>query len=434
MNAVGLGLFLVLLAMLVLAPRRWAAVALLLGALYVTRGQVLEIGPANLTVPRLLVLAGFVRVLLRGERIANGMHTVDWLVLLWAAILIGTSAAHTPDAWLFRSGVVLTEVGSYFLFRVFLQDTEDLRHVFRIACLALLPVAVFMLLEKQSGENMFGALGGVNEFSPVREGQVRASGPFAHPILAGTVGAAGIAMALGIWRSDRIFALCGLLAGACIVYTCTSSGPILMVAAILFALSVWFVRDHVRVILALAAAGIVALSMLMNDPVYFLVARIDLSGGSTGYFRAQLIRSSLEHLPEWWLAGTDYTRHWMPSGIYANSYHTDITNHLLWMGVLGGLPLAFAFLALLLWAFGSAGRAMRLHASSTPQQQFLIWSLGASLFGFFATFWSISLFDQSVVFFWLIVAAIQCVAYGLSTQASESMVDTPGRGLTELTA
>ncbi len=64
------------------------------------------------------------------------------------------------------------------------------------------------------------------------------------------------------------------------------------------------------------------------------MARIDIIGGSQGYYRAQLIRSSLEHLSEWWATGTDYTRHWMSSGIYANNRHTDITNHFLAMGVM----------------------------------------------------------------------------------------------------
>src|SRR3954451_5185382 len=113
MNTVGTTLLVTLGLLVLLAPRRWAALALILGALYVTRGQVLEIGPANFTVPRVLVFIGFIRVLLRRERIAGGMHRVDWLVLTWACILIGTSVAHVSSALLFRSGMVWTEVGCY---------------------------------------------------------------------------------------------------------------------------------------------------------------------------------------------------------------------------------------------------------------------------------------------------------------------------------
>ena len=66
------------------------------------------------------------------------------------------------------------------------------------------------------------------------------------------------------------------------------------------------------------------------------------------YHRAALIESAIKHLDEWWLAGTDYTRHWMPSGIPANENHTDLTNHYIAMGVMGGLLLLLLFIWLLL--------------------------------------------------------------------------------------
>ena len=90
MNSLGIALLSAFALAMLFAPRRWAALALVLSALYVTRGQVLEIGPANFTVPRVLILIGFIRILLRGESVATGMHSVDRLVLLWAAVLIAT--------------------------------------------------------------------------------------------------------------------------------------------------------------------------------------------------------------------------------------------------------------------------------------------------------------------------------------------------------
>jgi hypothetical protein len=430
-TAAGFSILSVLLVALVFAPRRWAALALLMGALYVTRGQVLELGPANLTVPRLLVLAGFARVVLRGERISNGLHAADWLVALWAIVLIATSAAHTSDAWIYRSGVILTELGCYLLFRVLLQDLSDVRFAFKGSCLAMIPLAALVLVEKHTGHNFFGFLGGVNVVSMIRDGNFRAAGPFAHPILAGTVGAACMGMAAALWRSDRFAALCGVLAGGGVVYACASSGPVLMVVAIVVALIAWHAREHMRLVQGTALVGILALSVVMKDPVYFLVARIDITGGSQGYFRAQLIRSSIEHFSEWWLAGTDYTRHWMASGIYANTIHTDITNHLLWMGVLGGLPLLLAFVALLICAFRDVGRGMRAHALQSASDRFVIWTLGALLFGFFTTFWSISLFDQSIIFFWLVVAATQTLAHRPVPARESAAESAPQRVLLE---
>ena len=93
--------------------------------------------------------------------------------------------------------------------------------------------------------------------------------------------------------------------------------------AALCALALWKARTWLRAILWLGLIGILALDAVMNDPVYFLMARIDITGGSTGYYRAALIRSAIEHLSEWWLVGTDYTRHWMLTGISVNQASAD---------------------------------------------------------------------------------------------------------------
>ena len=94
MNGLGVA-FLAIAGTLILAlPRRLAALPLIASALYMTGGQVLEIGSANFTVPRLLVTLGFVRVLFRGEHLLDGLHTVDKVILLWAAVLLGMSTFH----------------------------------------------------------------------------------------------------------------------------------------------------------------------------------------------------------------------------------------------------------------------------------------------------------------------------------------------------
>ena len=136
------------------------------------------------------------------------------------------------------------------------------------------------------------------------------------------------------------------------------------------------------------------------------MARIDITGGSTGYFRAQLIRSALAHLGEWWLIGTDYTRHWMSSGIAANPDHTDITNYYIQMGVWGGLPLLFLFIGLLRTGFRRVGIALKQYEGDTTVHQFLAWTLGCILTGHAVTFMSISYFDQTFVFLCLVLACI----------------------------
>jgi hypothetical protein len=409
MNAFGFIFTLAASVLLFALPRRLAAIPFLIGAVYMTRGQVLEVGPASFTVTRILVAFGILRVLMRGEKIANGLNNIDRWLILWAVLLIATSAFHTSDAWVFRIGLVWSEIGSYFLFRVFLQDWEDVRRIFIVLCVGLIPLASLMLLEKAVGKNFFAFLGEVWEVPMQRNGHFRAQGPFASYILAGTVGATCFPMALYLWKSHRKQALGGLFVGGGIIYACTSSGPIMMLFFILFGLALWNVRDHLAAIRWFALTVIIALNTIMADPVYFLMARIDFSGGSQGWFRARLIQSSFEHLNEWWLAGTDYTRHWMATGQHSNVNHTDLVNHVLVMGVLGGLPLMFLFIIVLVAAFRMIGRALKNNESKSIEHLFLIWTLGSILFGHICNFISVSLFDQSVVFLYLILAGIGAI-------------------------
>ena len=374
-----------------------------------TRVPVLELGPAHITLVQVLVSVGVMRAVSKGERIGGGINRVDLFLILWATLLIGSSIFHTSDAWVFRFGMVLIQLGSYFFFRVFVQDVEDVQYIFKVLCVVLIPLAILMLLEKATGKNYFAILGGVDEFSAVRHGHVRASGSFAHPILAGVVGATCFPMALYLWVSHRKYALAGLFGAGGIIFASTSSGPIMMLLFILIGLSLWKLRYHLHTIRWLSLTSVIALDFVMKDPVYFLMARIDISGGSTGWHRAQLIRSSIGHLDEWWLTGTDYTRHWMQTGVYINDTQVDITNHFLQMGVFGGLPLMIIFIMVSVAAFGAVGKILRENQSALFEYRYIIWCLGAILFGHVFNFFSISLFDQSVVFFYLVLASIAAV-------------------------
>jgi hypothetical protein len=161
---------------------------------------------------------------------------------------------------------------------------------------------------------------------------------------------------------------------------------------------------------------------MMNDPVYFLMARIDITGGSTGWHRAELIRSAIEHLNEWWAVGTDRTRDWMPTGIHASDYQTDITNFYLQMGVWGGLLLMFLFVAGLWVAFSEIGRTLRARSDIRAHDQFMLWTLGSIMFGHAANFFSISYFDQTVVFLYLVFA---CIGSLRNMDFSPTMVSHP---------
>jgi hypothetical protein len=402
-------IFLILTSWALLAlPRRWALLPLLLGACYMTAGQVIMLGPFHFTVLRVLLLVGAIRILIYGERLEGGINGLDLLVIIWGVWLLCSSAFHTPisEALVFRLGWIYNTLGFYFLVRIFCRSKEDVIQMLRILAIVLVPLAIEMVNEKLTGRDLFYIFGDVTEQVLMRDGKYRATGPFGHAILAGTVGAVCAPLIIGIWARHRRAAVIGLVACLGIIIASTSSGPLMSLFIGVFALTLWKWRRLTRHMRMAAVIGYILLLFVMNDPPYFLMARIDLTGSSQGYHRAELIRSAFAHSGEWWFAGTDQTRHWMPYGVAFSEKSSDITNHYLNYGVWGGMPLMFLFICELWIGFRYVGRSLLLQGEAPFEERFLTWSLGAGLFAHAVTCISVAYFDQSSIFLYLNMAAI----------------------------
>jgi hypothetical protein len=375
-----------------------------------TIGQGIEIGSFHFNVIRMLVLSGMLRVLIRRERLAGDMNGLDWLMLAWAAWAMISSVFHKDPsvALVYRLGLIYDSLGIYFLLRIFCQSLDDVKNLCYFVAILLIPVAIEMIYEKAAFNNLFSFLGGVPDIPQIREGKIRAFGPFTHPILAGTVGAVCLPLVICLWRQHRKMAIVGIVACLSMIIASASSGPLMSAMAAIAALFMWRYRHRTRLARWLAIIGYILLDIIMKDPAYYVMARIDLTGGSGGWHRAALIESAFRHLHEWWLGGTDYTRHWMGSGVSWSPDHTDITNYYLHMGVIGGLPLMLLFIAILFKGFCFVGQAQRRSSELSVESRFMFWALGSALFTHTVTSISVSYFDQSFLFIYLTLAAIGC--------------------------
>ena len=423
MNGPAVGFVLISAIALLLLPRRWAPLSLLVGVCYMTLGQGIELGPFHFMVIRILVAVGIVRVIVRGERLAGNMNALDWLMVTWAVWALISSFFHedTPSVLVNRLGLVYNACGIYFLLRIFCQSLDDAVTLCRVTAFLLVPLSIMILFEKVTSDNLFSALGGVSEVSEIRDGKVRAQGPFAHSILAGTVGAVCLPLMAGIWRQYLKTAVAGIAACLAIIFASASSGPILSALWAIGAMYMWQWRHQMRLVRWLAVLGYIGLGLIMKAPAYYLIARIDLTGSSTSWHRAALIESALTHISEWWFAGTDVTRHWMPYGVDWSVAQSDITNHYLMMGVAGGLPLMLLFMGVLVRGYSFVGRMLQMSELS-PQSRFMIWAFGASLFVHSITFISVSYFDQSFVFIYLSLAIIGSTWSGTVLRTSGEVV------------
>lgn len=420
MNSLALAFLIINGTAILLLPRRWALIPLLASCFYMTTGQGVEIGPVSLPMYRMALLIGLLRVLIRREGIVGGITIVDKLVVAWATWVLIASLFHErlPGSGpLYAVGFVGTILVIYLLVRVWCRDTEELMMMIRIMAWLLIPVAVAMTLEHRLYRNLFGVLGGVPEGVFIRDGAVRAQGPFTHPILAGTVGAVCVPLMVAIWQRYRVSAIAGLAACVVMVVASTSSGPLMSLFIGVLAILMWPIRDKMAYVRWALLGAYVSAEILMTRPAYYLVSKFNLTGSSTGWYRSRLIESAIEHLGEWWVFGTDRTAHWMPfQPPLPGGRHSDIPNYYLFIGTIGGLPALLLVVAVIWCSFMLVGRTIRSASSAMTDRGFTVWCLGAGLAAHASTSISVSYTDQSMMFFWLNVGIISSMFGALVVQ------------------
>ena len=176
-------------------PRRYAFVPLTVAACQLPNAPVLEVG-VSFSVVKLLILVGLLRAVLDGRRSLAPRQPLDMTMAAWACWAVLSAAFHHPrdsNPLTIRASLAY-DIFAYLYGRAFLRTSEDLFRFARTLALALVPLAALMLVEATTGNNLYTALG--VPLSAMREGGIRASGPFGHPILAGTVGAVCLPLVL----------------------------------------------------------------------------------------------------------------------------------------------------------------------------------------------------------------------------------------------
>jgi hypothetical protein len=115
----------------------------------------------------------------------------------------------------------------------------------------------------------------------------------------------------------------------------------------------------------------------------------------------------LNHIPQWFLIGTDYTANWAPAGetLSVDPNNMDITNNYIIQGVRGGIWALVLFLAIIVFSFKFVGQLTRGSSDGVLAPK-MRWAMGIALAGHCTAFIDISYFDQTAVFWYWIVAVI----------------------------
>ena len=116
---------------------------------------------------------------------------------------------------------------------------------------------------------------------------------------------------------------------------------------------------------------LLGLHLVMKGPVWSLIARIDLTGSSSGYHRYYLVDNFIRHFSDWWLLGYKDFGSW-------GWDMWDLSDQYVAVGLTGGLITFVIFLAILSRSFGSLGNA-RKRAAGNRKQEWFCWCLGCAL-------------------------------------------------------
>ncbi len=407
MTPIGL-VAMVIASILILAlPRKWAIVPLLLFTFFVPLGEQFNIGGLHLFTLRIVILCGCIRFLAKPSIhpvLAGGFTGIDKIFLAWALFRATAFVLlyHVGGALVNQLGFLWDVLGGYFLIRCLIRNVDDVRRVAKVFVVIAVVMAACMVYEYYKLTNVFALLMGGQIVPDMRNGKVRCRGVFQQEIIASTFGGTLVPLFICMWTAwkDRLAAVVGLVASIIITITASSSTGIAAAGVAIGALCLWPLRNYTSQIRWGLVLMILGLAAVMKAPVWFLLARVDLVGGSAGWDRANLIDQCVRHFGSWWLVGTADNDKW-------GFFTWDLCNQFVAEAVQGGLATLILYFALIKRSFRRVGLARRKARSRS--QEWLLWTIGCILCGHIAGFFGISYFDQMKDWWFVTLAMIPAV-------------------------
>ena len=405
-----------------LLPRKYLIFPVLSMFFLVPLGQEVLIGGLHFYVSRLVILAVAARMLVALFFSPEGLlgrsrDTLDVIFVCWAVFrtLAGILTFMQTGAIIYQMGFLMDAIGGYFVFRYLLHDESDILRTVRFLAGIVFVLGGLMLYEKLTLVNVFAFLGGARTEPEVRDGVVRAIGPFQHELLAGVFGATSLPLMCLLWKNgqSRLLAVLGVLGSTAMTVTSASSTSFLAYAAAVLAIAMFPFRRMMRLVRWGIVVGIAGLALVMKAPVWFVIAHLNVLGGSSGYHRAMLVNDFFVHFGDWWLIGTKENHTW-------GFTMWDLCNQFVSEGELGGLATFICFVALVVLSFSKIGRARKVLEGDRTKEWYF-WFLGCTLFAHVVAWNGVSYFDQTrfVWFAFLAIVIVTTAPYLTAEKAPE---------------
>jgi hypothetical protein len=412
-------IYLLIAVILILTlPRNKAITPFLFAFFTIPVGEVLVLGGFHFTALRVLILAGLAKRATIGKsqttgKFPGGFNAIDRAVVVWSvsAVVALCLVFMAMPAVINALGVLLDTLGGYFVVRSFIPDGAALRRAIKAMAAICLVLGVCMINEQVNHINVFGLLGGISRSVTVRDGKTRAGGSLGC-LFAGAFSGVLIPLFLWMWKEhkSRLASVAGLFGATAMVITSNSSTSWMAFAGGFIGLAFWPLRKKMRWIRWGIVMTLVGLQMVMKAPVWALIARIDFTGSSSGFQRYMLVDMTIRHFSEWWLMGcTSYVNWGWDSW--------DLCNQFVAVSLTGGLFTLICYCAIFSRGFRALGKARRLLVKDS-RQEWLLWSLGSTLFATIVAHFGINYMAQLIVGFFVLVVCISVASFEATRSAA----------------
>jgi hypothetical protein len=420
-------IWMVLAVVLILfLPRRSVITCFLISCLCIPVAQVVVLAGMHFTVLRILIIAGLVRRSMerksspKGGKFVGGFNKMDQVIVLWAisAEVVLTLQWMQMQSLIHNLGDLVDSLGGYLVVRFFIVDRKSIRSAIKALAAICVIQGACMLNEQVSHVNVFGYFGGIPLSIMIRNGQIRSEGVMGC-IYAGAFSGALIPLFLWLLTGgkSRAAACAGIVGATVMVITSHSSTSLLAFGGSVVGIAFWPLRKQMRIVRWALSLTLIGLHLVMKAPVWALIARVDLTGSSSGDHRYKLMDNCIRHFSDWWLLGYKYYNNW-------GWDMWDLCNQFVVVALTGGLITLIFYIAIFSRSFGALGDARKI-VNGNRSQEWLIWCLGSALLGTVVAHFGINYMAQLMMGFFPILACISVATFEASLAKAPSTAKAP---------
>ncbi len=400
---------LIAIVLILILPRRKAITPFLLAFFTIPVYEQLVLGGVHLTMLQILILTVLGRMAaFRGtsseKRFTGGFNALDKVVVLWSLLELTMFCLQFMETQALIRGLagLIESLGGYLAARFLIPDREALRRTIKAMAMICVIQGACMVSEQFTHQNVFSFLG--KWPPPIRDGHVRSEGIMGS-LYGGVFAGVLIPLFLRQWteRKSRMAACAGLVGATAMVWASHASTSWMAYGASIVGLGFWPLRRQMRLVRWGLVAMLVGLHLVMHGPVWSLIEKVDLTGGSSSYHRYMLVDNCIRHFGDWWLIGYKYYGSW-------GFDMWDLCNQFVVAALTGGLVTLVLYIMIFTRSFGAIGTA-RKKVSGNRRQEWLLWCLGADLFANIVAHFGINYMVELMMSFFPLLACISVATF-----------------------